>query len=125
MTATGRLCNGHSSRIANLPMKVLVTGSSGFIGQALVRRLRLAGHEVTGLDRAPGATTEHVCDIIDAERLNAIIAGSAPDTVVHLAARIDIDESDTLAGYASNIQGVENVIAAVRNAPSVKRAIWT
>jgi len=106
-------------------MKVLVTGSSGFIGQALVRRLRLAGHDVAGLDRAPGATTEHVCDILDANRLNEIVSGSSPDAVVHLAARIDIDESDTLAGYATNIEGVENLIAALRRTPSVKRAIWT
>src|SRR5438034_8189416 len=106
-------------------MKVLVTGSSGFIGQALVQRLRLAGHDVAGLDRAPAATTDHVCDILDASRLNEAVAGFSPDAVVHLAARIDIDEKASLADYAANIEGVENLIAAVRLAASVKRAIWT
>ena len=39
-------------------MKVLVTGSSGHLGEALVRTLRGAGHEVVGLDilRSPFTT---------------------------------------------------------------------
>jgi nucleoside-diphosphate-sugar epimerase len=106
-------------------MKVLVTGSSGFIGQALVQRLRLAGHDVAGLDRTPAETTSHVCDILDASGLTDIVTGFAPDAVVHLAARIDIDEKARLADYAANIEGVENLVAAVRLTPSVKRAIWT
>jgi uncharacterized protein (TIGR01777 family) len=34
-------------------MKVLITGGSGFIGQALARKLTAAGHEVTIVDRNP------------------------------------------------------------------------
>ncbi len=34
-------------------MRVLVTGGSGYVGAHLVRRLGLAGHEVTVLSRAP------------------------------------------------------------------------
>jgi GlcNAc-P-P-Und epimerase len=106
-------------------MKVLVTGSTGFIGQALMRRLRAEGCEVTGLDKAPGMTTDQVCDILDATRLTETVQRISPDALVHLAARIDLDEKTDLAGYAANIDGVENVIAAIRLTPSVKRAIWT
>ena len=49
----------------------------------------------------------------------------SPDALVHLAARIDLDEKTNLAGYAANIEGVKNVIAAVRLAPSIRRSIWT
>jgi GlcNAc-P-P-Und epimerase len=104
-------------------MKVLVTGSSGFIGQALVRRLKAAGCDVAGLDRKPGPATDYVCDILDAARLGEMVQGF--DAVVHLAARIDLDEKTSLSGYAANIEGVQNLIAAVRLAPSIKRAIWT
>jgi nucleoside-diphosphate-sugar epimerase len=106
-------------------MKVLVTGSSGFIGQALVRRLRAEGCNVAGLDKAPAATTDCVCDILDAAGLAEIVQQFSPDALVHLAARIDLDEKVDLAGYAANIDGVANVIAAIRLTPSVKRAIWT
>lgn len=46
-------------------MKVLVTGSSGHLGEALVRTLRGTAHEVTGLDRLPSPFTEHVGSIAD------------------------------------------------------------
>jgi GlcNAc-P-P-Und epimerase len=106
-------------------MKVLVTGSSGFIGRALVRRLRQAGWEVAGLDKVPGEATDHVCDILHAAQLAGAVEVFAPDGVVHLAARIDLDEKTNLSGYAANIDGVRNLIAAIRLTPSVKRAIWT
>jgi nucleoside-diphosphate-sugar epimerase len=106
-------------------MKALVTGSSGFIGQALVRRLQAAGWEVAGLDRNPGPTTDYVCDILDAGRTNEAVQRCSPDALVHLAARIDIDEKSNLAGYAQNFEGVQNLIAAVRGTPSIKRTIWT
>src|SRR5450631_2815319 len=106
-------------------MKALVTGSSGFIGQALVRQLKAAGWEVGGLDKGSSATTDFVCNILDAARLNEGVQKFSPDAVVHLAARIDIDPKANLAGYAANIQGVQNLIAAIRLTPSIKRAIWT
>ena len=38
-------------------MRVLVTGSSGWLGQTLVPRLRRDGHEVVGIDPIPAETT--------------------------------------------------------------------
>jgi len=106
-------------------MKVLVTGSSGFIGQAVVRRLRAEGYEVVGLDKAPSVATEIVCDILEADRLKQAVKDAAPGAVVHLAARIDLDEKINLAGYTANIEGVENLVEAIRLTPSIRRAIWT
>jgi len=106
-------------------MKVLVTGSAGFIGRALVERLRNEGCAVAGLDKNPSASTDFVCDILDAERLRRVVQDCAPDALVHLAARIDLDEKTDLGGYAANIDGVENLVAAVRQTPSIRRAIWT
>lgn len=80
---------------------------------------------MAGLDKVPAAATDLVCDILDAGRLSDAVQGYAPDALVHLAARIDLDEKDDLAGYAANIEGVENLVAAVRSTPSVRRAIWT
>ena len=66
-----------------------------------------------------------MCDILDAGRLNEAVQEFSPDALVHLAARIDLDEKTNLAGYAANIEGVQNLIAAVRLTPSIRRAIWT
>jgi UDP-glucose 4-epimerase len=44
-------------------MKTLVTGSSGHLGEALVRTLRDLGRDVIGLDRIAGPFTTHVGSI--------------------------------------------------------------
>ncbi len=40
-------------RVITVHMKILVTGTSGFVGGAVGRYLRLRGHHVTGLSRRP------------------------------------------------------------------------
>ena len=109
--------------------RVLVTGSTGLIGTALVKNLTEQGFVVAGLDRGPageftGATVHYVCDILDRARLTACVSEFAPDAIVHLAARTDV-EGQELGGYAANIEGVSNLVEAIRATPSVTRCIWT
>ena len=60
-------CSGRSRRVAPTaaPTKVLVTGSTGHLGEALVRTLPLHGHEVVGIDMKPSPVTDHVGSIVD------------------------------------------------------------
>jgi nucleoside-diphosphate-sugar epimerase len=112
-------------------MRVLVTGSAGFIGRRLVRALVGAGHEVGGLDRrdappeASQMTVYHKCDLLDRSALVRAVREFAPDAVAHLGARTDLDESVGLEGYAANIEGVSHLVEAVRATPSVRRCLWT
>src|ERR1041385_101305 len=46
-------------------MKILVTGSAGHLGEALVRTLREIGHETIGLDILTSPFTERVGSIVD------------------------------------------------------------
>jgi nucleoside-diphosphate-sugar epimerase len=46
-------------------MKLLVTGSAGHLGEALVRTLLDAGHKVVSLDRTPSPFTSHVGSVAD------------------------------------------------------------
>ena len=64
-------------------MKLLVTGSAGHLGEALVRTLRGDGHEVVGLDRLASEFTDVVGSIVDRATVARAIAGV--DAVMHAA----------------------------------------
>ncbi|MEZ5443316.1 MAG: NAD(P)-dependent oxidoreductase [Lysobacterales bacterium] len=64
-------------------MKLLVSGSSGHLGEALVRRLRADGHAVLGVDILPGDSTDVVASITDRERMRDCLRGV--DAVLHTA----------------------------------------
>jgi UDP-glucose 4-epimerase len=64
-------------------MKTLVTGSSGHLGEALVRTLSAAGHDVTGIDVKPSVFTAVVGSIDDMETVHASMRGV--ETVYHTA----------------------------------------
>ncbi|WP_116953012.1 NAD-dependent epimerase/dehydratase family protein [Jiangella endophytica] len=73
-------------------MRIAVTGSSGRLGTATVRRLRAAGHDVAGFDLAgapgPGFTRVDLADY--GQTLDALLGVTARhdgvDALVHLAA---------------------------------------
>lgn len=110
-------------------MKILVTGSAGFVGGHMVRALLDHGHAVAGLDRKTMSPPEGVryflCDILTADAVKAAVSEFQPDVVVHLAANTNIYETAGLAAYAANFDGVRNVIEAIRQTPSVRRLIVT
>jgi nucleoside-diphosphate-sugar epimerase len=110
-------------------MKVLVTGSNGFIGGWVGRALSGAGHEVIGLDREPpvaaGLFKAYTCDLLEAGKLASLLAEAQPEAIIHLAARTDLDEKRDLRGYAANTDGVSNLIAAVRRTRCVRRVVYT
>jgi nucleoside-diphosphate-sugar epimerase len=73
---------------------VLVTGASGFIGAALLRRLRAAGAEVHGVARRPpaGAAVDgvvwHAADLGECEPVRELVARIRPARVYHLASAV-------------------------------------
>lgn len=64
-------------------MKAVVTGSSGHLGEALVRTLRAQGHDVLGLDLALGGFTTATGSITDRAFVRRCLAGAT--TVFHTA----------------------------------------
>lgn len=67
--------------------RILLTGSSGFLGAAVAAQLTARGHEVLGLDPAlPTAGTVHrhlADDLSDGPRLTALLAKHRPGAVIH------------------------------------------
>ena len=64
-------------------MKILVTGSSGHLGEALMRTLRASAHEVGGLDIAASPWTDIVGTIADRATVARSMHGV--DAVLHAA----------------------------------------
>jgi UDP-glucose 4-epimerase len=64
-------------------MRILVTGSAGHLGEALVRVLRDAKREVVGLDRRASPYTDHVGSITDRAYVQRCMMGV--DAVLHTA----------------------------------------
>src|SRR5262245_44009946 len=64
-------------------MKILVTGSAGHLGEALMRTLRASGHGPVGVDVKGSPFTDCVASIGDREIVRRCMAGV--DGVLHTA----------------------------------------
>jgi UDP-glucose 4-epimerase len=64
-------------------MKILVTGSTGHLGEALVRTLTAHGDEVVALDILASAFTTHFGSITDGDLVHRVMKGV--DVVMHTA----------------------------------------
>jgi nucleoside-diphosphate-sugar epimerase len=110
-------------------IKVIITGGSGFIGTNLVEKSLENGWEPLNIDVAEPKNHDHAehwrkVDLLDRESLINAFVAYKPDVVLHMGARTDLDERHDPEGYAANIDGVANVIEAVRRAGSVGRTVF-
>ncbi len=108
-------------------MKVLVTGGGGFLGTAIVARLRSRGDQVTSFSRGHYPQLDKLgcqqCqgDLSDREAVIQAVAGH--EVVVHVAALAGVwgDES---AFFRANVLGTRHVLDACR-AVGVSRLVYT
>ncbi|MBA9004205.1 NAD-dependent epimerase/dehydratase family protein [Thermomonospora cellulosilytica] len=96
--------------------RVLVTGSAGRLGRSVVTSLAAAGHEVIGVDPAPGSPPEAAAvlpaDLTDLGEAHSVIARFRPEAVVHLAAiAVPFSRSEATT-FRVNTQLAFNVCAA-------------
>ena len=96
-----------------LNLNVLVTGSAGFLGKALVKRLgdKPEVDEVLGVDVIPSENTM-VCDIRDFGRLEKVCESLKPHLIVHTAAQAYVPRSfeDPMEDATINIVGTINIL---------------
>ena len=116
-------------------MKVMVTGTAGFIGNALAIRLLERGDEVLGIDNLndyydvqlkrdrlarisshPGFRDARI-DIEDLDAMTTVVKDFRPERVVNLAAQAGVRYSLTNphAYISSNIQGFMNILELCRH----------
>lgn len=111
-------------------MKILITGGSGFIGTNLMDYYLSKGVDIVNLDITSPMNPEHKSywkemDVLNMRGLRTAIANFSPTHIVNLAAKTGmIDKRQKLENYASNIQGVKNLISATNDIPSLKKIIF-
>ncbi len=116
-------------------MKILVTGTAGFIGSHLAHALLARGDEVIGIDNVndyyevslkearlarlktnPGFTEARIA-LEDRDSINQIFAGHSPQRVVNLAAQAGVRYSliNPQAYIDANLVGFCNILEACRH----------
>jgi len=97
-------------------VKVLVTGASGFLGQATAAAVRDAGHEVRTFQRRPSGVPG-VQDVAGTMTDDAAIARAVDgvEAVVHLAAKVSL-AGDPADFARVNVDGTRSLLRAARAA---------
>jgi UDP-glucuronate 4-epimerase len=115
-------------------MDFLITGTAGFIGFHIARRLLKEGHEVTGVDgftpyydvslkharhdllKKEAGFHEVALMLEDGEGLARVVTQTRPDVVIHLAAQAGVryGVENPRAYLESNLVGTFNLLEAVR-----------
>jgi len=99
-------------------LRLLLTGSSGWLGRFLAPRLRQAGHGVIGLDIAPGAETRIIGSVADRALVERAFADHAIEAVIHAGAlhKPDIARYPAQAFIDVNVTGTLNLLRAAAEA---------
>ncbi|MRI54213.1 NAD(P)-dependent oxidoreductase [Methylobacterium sp. DB1607] len=99
-------------------MRVLLTGSSGWLGRFLAPQLRAAGHAVTGLDVAPGAETQVIGSVADTGLVAKVFDAHGIEAVIHAGAlhKPDIARYPAQRFIDVNVTGTLNLLEAAARA---------
>lgn len=95
-------------------MKLLLTGSSGWLGRFLAPRLKAIGHQVIGLDVAAGDHTDFIGSVVDRPLIDQIFGDHAIEAVIHSGAlhKPDIVRYPASAFVDVNVTGTLNLLEA-------------
>ena len=95
-------------------MRVLLTGSSGWLGRFLAPMLRAAGHDVIGLDVAPGIDTRMLGSVADRALVDRAFGEHGVEAVIHAGAlhKPDIARYPARAFVDVNVTGTLNLLDA-------------
>ncbi len=119
-----------------MPIRVFITGATGFVGQHLIRHLLRTrpGLHITGtMLHSPETAEENPrlrlvrCDLTarSGEAIRRAVADAAPDHVYHLAGVASGAAADPAAVHAGNIEATRFLLAALAAEVPLARCLFT
>jgi len=100
---------------------VLVTGATGALGQAVIKRLRQSGNcRVVATSRRYADEDSLQLDVRNAEQLATAIERTKPELILHLAATFVNDFNEA---YAVNVEATRQLLEAVQQSASCPRVL--
>lgn len=111
-------------------MKYFVTGTTGFVGGVLAKKLREAGHEVNASVRSPEKAKDlenlgvklFKGDVTDKESMREAMTGV--DGVYHVAGWYKVGAKDKSGGVQVNINGTRNVLELMQEL-KISKGVYT
>ena len=89
-------------------MRIIITGSKGFIGSHLIDSLNQLGHEVFGLDKDN-------CELSDFLSVDSAIKKIQPEAIFHLAAQLPGLDNEPESFFKNNVQSTFNLLESAKN----------
>jgi nucleoside-diphosphate-sugar epimerase len=111
-------------------MTICLTGASGFVGGAVARQLRAAGHRVRAIVRSPQAAAAlasagvelHEGDVANKESMRRPMSGA--EVIFHIAGWYKIGIVDRDAAVRTNVDGTRNVLELMREL-GIAKGVYT
>jgi UDP-glucose 4-epimerase len=104
-------------------LRVLLTGSSGYIGRAVSEQLHRKA-DIVGLDLKPGPCTHHIGNICDPSLISSLLERT--DVVIHTASlhAPHVGHRDDAEFRKVNVEGTENLLENALQS-GIKRFVYT
>lgn len=104
-------------------MKILVTGANGLLGQKLVSLLQEKGN-IYVIATARGKSAQvitrgefHPLDVTNKNQVEALVAKTKPDVIIHTAAMTQVDDCETKRDECilNNVTAIDHLVAVCKS----------